>query len=356
MASGVRTVRAGVIGFGFMGDRHARAYGAAGRDGLPVRLAAIADSDADRRAARPGGSSEAGGGGRGNIAAGDASPAFDRATTRIFASSDALIDSGEVDVVSICTPTDTHIALATRAIEAGLHVLIEKPVALEPAPVRELARLARAKGVVAMPAMCMRFWPGWSWLAEAAGDGRYGRITSARFERTGAAPGWSRAFYLDERRSGGAIFDLHIHDADFIAHLFGMPRAVRSVGSRSHVTTSYLYGDGGPAHVVAEGGWLNAPTVPFRMRYIVEFERGVADFDLSRDPVLVLHGATGAEAIDLGPRTGYDEEVRSLVRAIAAGVSEPPVTLDEAADVIDLVRAEARSLAESREVMLESGG
>ena len=78
-----------------------------------------------------------------------------------------------------------------------------------------------------MPAMCMRFWAEWEWLKRAVDEQRYGKVRSATFRRVGSIPaGWFR----DGKASGGGILDLHIHDTDFIYHLFGKPRAVFSQG------------------------------------------------------------------------------------------------------------------------------
>lgn len=341
-----RVVRAGVIGYGFMGQTHARAYRAAGAAGCGVVLGGVADVRPDRIDPR--------GGAAGNLGEREGG-VFDPEETRVFASCEEMLASGGVDVVSVCTPTDTHLDVARRAIGHGVHVLIEKPVALESAGVRALARDAERGGVLAMPAMCMRYWPGWVWLKEAVEERRYGAVVSARFERIGSPPGWSSAFYLDESRSGGALFDLHVHDADFIVHMLGMPIGVRSVGSRAHVTSVYRFGEGGPRHVVASGGWLTSPHTPFRMRYVVEFERAVADFDLTREPALLVHDGEGSLPVEIGDGTGYDGQVRALVGAIGRGDQAAPTTLDEAAGVLDLLGAEVESLRQGRETELPRG-
>ena len=95
-------------------------------------------------------------------------------------------------------------------------------------------------------------------------------------------PGGGGGFYEDDSRTGGALVDLHIHDADFVRWVFGAPDELRSTGTTAHVTTLYRYLDG-PAHVVAEGGWDHSPGAPFKMRYVVVFDEATADFDLGRD-------------------------------------------------------------------------
>src|SRR5688500_7937660 len=273
-------VRVGVIGLGFMGATHVAAYQAAARDGFPCELVAVCDRKAPRRAGRL---SDVGG----NIGdLSDPRPAFDAERVRAYVDGDELIRDPGVDLVSICTRTDTHADLGVRALRAGKHALVEKPVALNVDEVRRVRDVARASNRLCMPAMCMRFWPAWAWLKRRIDDGSFGRCTGLTLTRIGAAPSWSGAFYADASRSGGALADLHVHDADFVLFCFGRPSSVYSVGDVNHVTTAYRFdGAGAPAHVVAEGGWLS-PGTAFRMRYVARFERATADFDLSRDPHL----------------------------------------------------------------------
>src|SRR5688500_5951283 len=271
-------VRVGVIGLGFMGATHVNAYRAAARDGFPCALVAVCDTKESRRR---GIFSDVGG----NIGdTSDPTPAFDPKRIRAYAVADELLADREVDLVSICTHTDTHVDLAVRALRAGKHVLVEKPVALTADEVRRVRDAAREAGRLCMPAMCMRFWPAWAWLKQRIDDGALGRCTGLTLTRVGAAPAWSGAFYADSSRSGGALVDLHVHDADFVLFCFGRPSSVYTVGDVNHVTTAYRFDrDDRPAHVVAEGAWLT-PGTAFRMRYVAAFERATADFDLFREP------------------------------------------------------------------------
>jgi predicted dehydrogenase len=262
---------------------------------------------------------------------------------RIAATLEDLLGDPAVEFVSICTPTDSHLELAERALAAGKHILVEKPVALDPAPVEALAARARAAGLVAMPAMCMRSWPGWPWLRGAIRERRYGELRSLSLLRIGAAPGWSREFYLDPSRSGDALFDLHIHDVDFLYWALGPPSAVESAGTARHVSTRYRF-PGGPALVEAEGGWLPAATFPFRMTYRAVFESAVAEFDHGAEPRLRLCRDGGIEHPAIPAGDGYAEEIRQALRA-AAGSEPPAATLEEAAAVLRILAAERESLA-----------
>jgi len=98
-----------------------------------------------------------------------------------------------------------------------------------------------------------------------------------------------------------------------------------------------------PGLVQAEGGWLNSPHFPYRMRYTVEFENAVADFDLTRDEPLRVHTADGTELPELDPGTGYDHEIRLAIQAATAS-AQPSPSLRDAAVVTRVLQAEAQSL------------
>ena len=335
------TVRVGVIGLGFMGRTHIAAYQAARAAGYACDLVAVADRDAVRLTGRvdaPAGNMSTGG-------EGDQPLLFDPAVVRGFTDAHVLLHDPGVDLVSICTHTDTHVSLALAALEAGKHVLLEKPVALSVAEVRRVADAARASGRVCMPAMCMRFWPAWAWLKARIVSGEFGRVHTAMFQRLGSAPAWGVGFYGDASKSGGALVDLHIHDTDFVHYCFGPPRGVTCCGTLNHLTTMYHY-DHGPRQVVAEGGWGQAPGFGFRMRYVVNFERGTADFDLGREAAadgtsrqLLWHEGSSTTAVDVGLLSGYDGEVRHLIDVIQ-GKASLLATVEDAAAVMRTVELE----------------
>ena len=292
------------------------------------------------------------GGDGGNIGDGGSGRLFDPAAVRATADLEAFLATPGLEAVSVCTPTDTHFEVADAALSARMHVLIEKPVALDVRTVLALERSAQQVSRLCMPAMCMRFWPAWAWVKEAIDDGRYGRVLQAAFERLGARPGWGEGFYNDEDRSGGALFDLHVHDTDFVTHCFGLPEAVESVGDARAMTTIYRYQEGdGPAQVVARGGWMVGEGFPFRMRMTVEFEGAVADFDLGRDPELVVYEAGGETVVPrVGGHSGWDGEIAAFVRAVEAKVPVAPATLRSAALSTSVLESERKSLRTGQRV------
>jgi predicted dehydrogenase len=129
--AGLVRPRVGIIGAGFIGGVHARAVRAAG--GVLTRVA-----------------------GRSPESAAIAAAGYD---TEPATSAEALIGSDEVDVVHICTPNHLHASLARQALEAGKHVICEKPLATTLKDAEELARLADEVGLVATVPFVYRFYP-----------------------------------------------------------------------------------------------------------------------------------------------------------------------------------------------------
>jgi predicted dehydrogenase len=129
-----------------------------------------------------------------------------------------------VDAVSIAVPTKHHFAVAKQCLEAGVHVLIEKPFVATPAEGRELIRLAEAASVTLQVGHIERFNPAVLALADIVSDLD---VISVRADRLGPPP---------EREVGeDAILDLMIHDIDIVLSLFeGDPRIVSCIGAREN--------------------------------------------------------------------------------------------------------------------------
>jgi predicted dehydrogenase len=199
------TVNVAVVGLGFMGVTHLRAY----LEAQGARIVAVCDAvrlpvDGVLQ------------GVAGNIKKSDdinLGP-----NVKVYRKLEELLADPDVELVDICTPTPLHPEQAIAALGAGRNVLCEKPLARTSAKGRDILRaLETARGFL-MPAMCMRFWPGWSWLKEAVEKQTYGRVYAAEFRRFSETPTWSKQGTYNAAGAdlGGALFDLHIHDTDFV--------------------------------------------------------------------------------------------------------------------------------------------
>jgi predicted dehydrogenase len=326
--------RIGIIGLGFMGRTHYEAY-----QKIPeANVVMVADQDPKR----------AGGdlsGGWGNLGTGGIQQLpMDRirGTTKF----QELINDPEVDIVDICVPTPGHVDLTIEALKAGKNVMCEKPLAVSSSEARKIAAAAASAKGFFMPAMCVRFWPEWTWLKRAIAENHYGKVKSANFRRVASMPaGW----FKEGKISGGAVVDLHVHDADFIYHCFGKPRGVfsrgytKTSGEIDHLVTHYLY-DGNPL-IVAEGGWAMADGFPFSAKYIVNFERATADFDSSRaDKTLLLFGEGKSETIEVSKTDGFIGELSYFVECVKTHTKPDRVTADDAVMGLSIIEAEKKSI------------
>jgi len=260
---------------------------------------------------------------------------------------DVLADK-EVDLVDLCVPTPLHPEQSIAALKAGKHVLCEKPLALTSAQARKMVQAAKAARGFFMPAMCMRFWPGWAWLKQVVSEKKYGKVQAARFRRVSETPGWSKGTYTKGNTTGGALLDLHIHDTDFVQFLFGRPTSVFSTGvvrggnSIDHVITQYNY-PGGPS-VYAEGSWLL--TKGFSMSYTVLCKRATLDFELSRgaEALLVTEEGKAPRAVKFDEADGYGAEINYMVEAVRSGKAPKVVTAADGLSAIEICEAEAKSV------------
>ena len=191
---------------------------------------------------------------------------------RWFADYTDLIASGAVDAVDICLPTDLHGPAATAALGAGLHALVEKPMALTLADCDTMLAAAASSGRVLMVAHCIRFWPEYQYLADLVRSGEAGRLLSLQMSRQGRRPMGASAGWMGRvDRSGGAIYDLHIHDIDYCHYLLGLPRRLYAQGGMSlgpeagydYVLGNLDYGD--DLQVSATAQWVSVG-LPFAAR------------------------------------------------------------------------------------------
>ncbi len=335
-------IKVGVVGLGMMGTTHLDVYS----KHPGVEVFAVADIDPDVLRGRKTAA--------GNVK-GQAAGGFDLAKVRQYDEGLKLIADPDVDLVDICLWTPLHVKYAKAALAAGKHVLCEKPMCRT---AREAAALAAAAATAKgyyMTAMCMRFWPGWDWLKTAIAKRTYGKCLAAHFRRVTSPI--RKPFYLDGKRCGGAILDLHIHDTDFVQYCFGVPEAVYSRGySRptsepDHVLTHYLYPD--VPLVTAEGGWAYADGFGFKMQFTVNFERATAAFDFDgKNNVTLTRPGQPAEKVEVGDTMGYQHEIAYLIECIQKRRRPAIVTPADGVNTMRIVEAERKSVRTGRVVKL----
>jgi predicted dehydrogenase len=313
-------IRVGVIGLGFMGGVHLRNWQAMD----DVEVVAVCD------AVPP----VAGSVKEGNLdVAGDA---LNLEGIAIYTDASEMLAAESLDAVSIALPTHLHRAVSVLALEAGVHVLCEKPMALNVAECDAMIEAATASGKQLMIAHCIRFWPEYVWLKQAIESGEYGKLRAAEFVRLGSAPGWdSGSWFSDVSKSGGIALDLHIHDLDFVQHLFGKPEQLHAQcslfdnGVPGHVQTWMDYGDN--VAISATGSWMMPASFGFKMAYRVVFENAAVVFEGSGVKVYPAEG----DAFDVALEgDGYRGEIDHFVQLVAGEEIKAVITPEQARESV----------------------
>ena len=153
-------------------------------------------------------------------------------SARFVTDFDEVLADPEVDIVSVCTPTPSHRDLAVRALGAGKHVLLEKPIALSTDDAEAIAAAAAESSGILMVAHVVRFFDGYQRVRGEAESGRLGELRHVRATRMSPAPTWA-SWLADESRSGGMLVDFAIHDFDQLNLFLGHPVAVTTVQAGS---------------------------------------------------------------------------------------------------------------------------
>jgi UDP-N-acetylglucosamine 3-dehydrogenase len=185
---GNEPLKAAVIGVGSMGQHHARVY-----NEIPaVELIGVADLDgnAARRVAR-------------------------LRSARPYEDYRQMLRDCQPDLVSIAVPTQFHHQAALDALEAGCHVLVEKPIAATVEQGQEIVARAEALGLKLMVGHIVRFNPAMQALKAQLEAGELGRIFQVRCRRLGPFP--------TRIQDVGVVIDLATHDLDILSHLISSP-------------------------------------------------------------------------------------------------------------------------------------
>jgi predicted dehydrogenase len=325
---------------------HAQCHAAAG-----ARIAAVADVEPERR-----------------------TEAEEKLKCFAFPSLGELLETVEVDLVDICTPTYLHEQIVVEAAGAGKNIMCEKPMSLTVKSCDRMIKAVKKAGVKFMTGHVIRFWPEYQVIKEIVDSGAYGRAEWVSARRLSPPPTWAwQGWLLDPARSGGAVLDLHIHDLDYISWLVGPPKRVLATGAAgprggldSVLTLAWEHESG--AKSAAEGSLVLAPGFPFNMALLVACEKATIRFDSAASPSLVVYpfqGATYAPPLpspdigassenlgNIGSLGGYFNEIKYYLDCLEAGRTPEVVTPESARDSVRLSLAVAESARVRRIVEL----
>jgi len=328
-------VRVAVLGAGFMGSTHARAY----KTVPGVEVAAIYAESGTR-----------------------AEPLAAEVGSRWTADIESIMRDESIDAIDICLPTPEHRRFFDAALQAGKHVLLEKPLALTREDGRAIVEAAAESDRIVMIAHVLRFWPEYMALQRIVASGELGRPISGFASRRQAYPAWS-ALFAQSDKTGGAIVDQMIHDYDMLNWIFGQPRTVVARGIRnprsngldqSQVLIGYDEASG-----VTDGGMVMPDSYPFSSRFEVLCERGAVEYHfqaggrsvemgVGHNRLTVYRNEGDPEVVEVEQTDAYENEIAAFIECVRTGIRPERGTPEDAYTALDVALA-AKFSAESGE-------
>ena len=314
-----KPLRAGVIGLGMMGRAHVRVWDEL-VDG--VELVAVADTD-------PGALRE--------VTAGR--------QARPYADAAGMLEAEDLDLVSVVVPTSLHLPTTLAALDAGSHVLVEKPIAATRGEAEQMIDAARRAGRMLTVGHIERFNPAIRELRRRLAAGELGRIFEIRATRLGPFPA--------RIRDVGVVVDLAPHDLDVMRYLLGSDpiRLYAETEQRIHTDHEDLFVGllkfANGAVGVLDINWLT----PTKQRTLtVTGERGMYTADYLAQQLIFYPNPSSDGSVDEGKRVERAIERREplaieldeFARAARDG-GVPPVDPHEAMVALLLARAMVES-------------
>ena len=264
---------------------------------------------------------------------------------RAHGSYEALLADPDVDAVNIPLPNHLHMEWTIRALEAGKHVLCEKPLALTAADAERMFAAADAAGRLLMEAFMYRHHPSWIALREVIASGRLGRVT--------AVDSWFSYFNADPANirniaafGGGALYDIGCYCVNLSRLLFGSePTDVAAFMVRDPASGVDILTSGTLQFADGLASFTCATQVETDQRVHVYGTHGRASVEIPFNippelptRVFVTQGgdppvAPATETLEFAPADAYACEADAFARAILDGTPAPVAPVDAIANL-----------------------
>lgn len=302
-----------IIGGGFISNIHASCY-----KKLGIKIKAIADISEEVR---------------NNFSS--------KFNCKAYESAEKMLEeiSDKIEIVDICAPTFVHKEMIELACKYNKHVICEKPLSINLDTVDNIISKFKNSDKYLMTAQVIRFWPEYVKIKEWIDNGILGNIKLVSAKRLAQHPK-SKWFY-DPSKSGGGIFELHIHDIDFLCYLFGDVKEVYANGSQDEnkswdfVNSSIKFKNGVSA--VSQGAFGITENYPFTANFKVIGDKGTAEFNLSAG-VNLDSGSTNSLTLyrnakepiieNVGNRDAYEIELEYFINCVKNKTYPDIVNLD----------------------------
>ncbi len=320
-----------IVGFGFMGMTHALSI----LKIKDMKLSAIVEKDLtliERKL-----KSNIGNIVVGNIDAGELADA------RRYSDFDKCLEEEQADAVIICTHVNTHYELTRKALEDGRNVFVEKPFSLAIDNARELISLAARKKKLLMIGHVVRFMSPYQQLKKWIDTKEFGELKFISLTRFCGLPGWGQWKDKDVKElSGGALFDLVIHDIDYAASLLGPPSEIKSsylpgeYSKHDYISALWGYKDKN-VHVKIEGGFTFHRSFPFQAGFLAQFANASVVYSTLKGNVIQIADDSSVREVPAGDAgAGYFNEMEYFTDCLVKGAEPELCTPSSSLEAVEL--------------------
>jgi len=274
-----KSIRIGVIGTGSISDLHLRSY----RNNAKAELVAICDVNETR--------------------AREKAAKYD--IPNVYTDYRDLLANKDIDAVSICTWNNTHAAFSIAALNAGKHVLCEKPLCTSVEDALRIEEAVRTSGKTLQVGFVRRYGSNTRIVKAMADNGEFGEIYYAKascIRRLGNPGGW---FSDKERSGGGPLIDIGVHVIDLCWYMMGRPK-VKSVSGNTYNKLGNRANIKNLSYYKSSDFDASRNTVEDLANAIIRFENGAS---LMVDVSFTLHAKEDEIAVKLyGTKGGFELE------------------------------------------------
>lgn len=271
----------------------------------------------------------------------------------LYSDAKEMLEKEELDFVITAVPTYLHDEIAIMAMEKGIHVFSEKPMALSVGRGESMIDCAKKNNVKLMIGQCLRYMPRYEKLKEIIDSGKYGKVLRANFYRVSCTPTWGwENWFMDDKKSGGSALDLHVHDVDFINYVFGMPKSVTSMATNyktgyDSIVTMYGYDN---MVVTSVGDWGCPAEYGFSTGFFVKMEKATVEIKNGKFTLFTEEGTK--EELELPKESSYLKEVVDFVSCIKNDTVSKINPPESSVNAIKIAIAEKESSDKGQTVIL----
>lgn len=260
-----------------------------------------------------------------------------------YSSLDECLRSEDIDAVNICTHVNLHYEMTKTALLNDKHVFLEKPFCIDIGQAKELIDLARMRKKILMVGHVVRFMPPYRQLKKWIDNKEYGDLRFLSFSRYCGIPSWGQWTEQDVKNlSGGALFDLVIHDIDFANYLLGMPSEINCSylpgenSKHDYVSAMWSY-DKTKIHVKIEGGSFFHSSFPFQASYMARFDNASVLFTTLKGDVIQIANNESTREIPAGDGgDGYYNEIAYFAECLKNNAQPEECTPESSLQAIQL--------------------